>query len=87
MKRPSIGDTTSFEFDRNRGVVELRFESDVVAKLMLLNENITSGVECSEGVMIIDTSYLRHDTAYTIYLERSNGESKSIMFTLNETVL
>ena len=87
LKRPSIGDTTSFEFDRNRGVVELRFESDVVATLRLLNENITSGVECGEGVMIIDTSYLRHGTAYTIYLERSNGESKSIMFTLNETVL
>ena len=87
LKHPSIGDTTSFEFDRNRGVVELRFESDVVATLRLLNDEITSGVECSEGVMIIDTSYLRHDTAYTIYLERSNGESKSIMFTLNETVL
>ena len=84
LKYPSIGDTTSLRYDKKSGIITVAFDDNVEAELHLLGESIESGVEHAKGRMIIDTSYLKQGTTYTLYFEREDGEAKIVMFSLNE---
>lgn len=84
LKHPTIGESTSLEFDKVKEVMILRFDDNVKASLYHLAELVESGVEESVGRMTIKTDMLQRSVPYTIYLEREGGESKSVMFTLNE---
>lgn len=84
LKYPTIGESTSLEFDKVAGIIVLRFDDSVKASLYYLAELVENGVEQKEGRMTIKTDMLQCGVPYTIYLERENGESKSVMFTLNE---
>lgn len=84
LKHPTIGESTSLEFDKVEEVMILKFDDNVKASLYFLAELVEGGVEQSEGRMTIKTDMLQRGVPYTIYLEREGGESKSLMFTLNE---
>lgn len=82
MKYAPIGDTTSMSFDKESGLLIVKYEDDVKSALYLLGSYVESGVSITKGRMVIDTKSLNRDAMYTIYLERKDVEQKSIMFTL-----
>ena len=82
MKYAPIGDTTSMSFDKETGLLVVEYDDDVKSALYMLGEYTETGVSISKGRMVLDTSQLQRDAAYTIYLERKDVEKKSIMFTL-----
>ena len=84
LKYSPIGDTTSMSFDKQTGVLVVDYDDDVKSALYLLGSFVESGVSITKGRMVLDTKQLQRGVAYTIYLERSGVEQKSIMFTLNE---
>ena len=71
-------------FDKQTGVLVVDYDDDVKSALYLLGSFVESGVSITKGRMVLDTKQLQRGVAYTIYLERSGVEQKSIMFTLNE---
>jgi hypothetical protein len=82
LKYAPIGDTTSMSFDKESGLLIVKYEDDVKSALYLLGSYVESGVSITKGRMVIDTKSLNRDAMYTIYLERKDVEQKSIMFTL-----
>ena len=82
MKYAPIGDTTSMSFDKESGLLIVKYEDDVKSALYLLGSYVESGVSITKGRMVIDTKSLNRDAMYTIYLERKDVEQKSIVFTL-----
>ena len=82
MKYAPIGDTTSMSFDKESGLLIVKYEDDVKSALYFLGSYVESGVSITKGRMVIDTKSLNRDAMYTIYLERKDVEQKSIMFTL-----
>lgn len=85
LKSPTIGETTSLKFDKHSGLMTIKHDDDVKAQLLLLGNVVESGVTSTSHRMTIDTSLLRRDDIYTIYLERADGtESKSYTFTLKD---
>jgi hypothetical protein len=82
LKYAPIGDTTSMSFDKETGVLVVKYDDDVKSALYLLGEYTEVGVSITKGRMVLDTNQLQRDAAYTIYLERKDVEQKSIMFTL-----
>ena len=82
MKHAPIGDTTSMSFDKESGLLIVKYEDDVKSALYKLGEYIETGVSITKGRMVLDTKQLMRGATYTIYLERKNVEQKSIMFTL-----
>lgn len=86
MRYPLIGDTTSLSFDKESGVLVVEYDDDVRSALYLLGEYVETGVTITTDRMIVDTSLLSKGASYTIYLVRhASEESKSIMFTLNDS--
>lgn len=86
MRYPLIGDTTSLSFDKESGVLVVEYDDDVRSALYLLGEYVETGVTITTGRMIVDTGLLSQGASYTIYLVRpASEESKSIMFTLNDS--
>lgn len=84
VKHTPIGDTTSMWFDKESGILVVKYDDDVKSALYFLDEYIETGVTITKGRMLIDTKLLQRGASYTIYLERKDVESKSIMFTLNQ---
>ena len=84
VKHAPIGDTTSMWFDKESGILVVKYDDDVKSALYFLGEYIETGVTITKGRMLIDTKLLQRGASYTIYLERKDVESKSIMFTLNQ---
>ena len=84
LKYAPIGDTTSMSFDKETGLLVVKYDDDVKSALYMLGEYVETGVSISKGRMVLDTNQLQRDAAYTIYLERKDVEQKSIMFTLKE---
>ena len=82
MKYAPIGDMTSMSFDKESGLLIVKYEDDVKSALYLLGSYVETGVSITKGRMVIDTKSLNKDAAYTIYLERKDVEEKSIMFTI-----
>lgn len=82
MKYAPIGDMTSMSFDKESGLLIVKYEDDVKSALYLLGSYVETGVSITKGRMVIDTKSLNKDAAYTIYLERKDIEEKSIVFTL-----
>lgn len=82
LKYAPIGDTTSMSFDKETGVLVVKYDDDVKSALYMLGEYTETGVSISKGRMVLDTNQLQRDATYTIYLERKDVEAKSIMFTL-----
>ena len=85
LKYTPIGDTTSMSFEKESGLLVVKYDDDVKSALYLLGEYVDSGVMITKGRMVLDTNKLTRGATYTIYLERNNGDNKSIMFTLNES--
>lgn len=84
LRYPRIGDTTSIEYDRKSGIMCVVYDDDVKSALYLDGEYVTQGVDIAKGRMTIDTRQLLRDREYTIYLERKDVESKTVVFKLNE---
>ena len=84
LKYAPIGDTTSMSFDKETGLLVVKYDDDVKSALYMLGEYVETGVSISKGRMVLDTNQLQRDATYTIYLERKDVEQKSIMFTLKE---
>ena len=84
LRHPSIGDTTSLEFNSNSGIMHIRYDADVEAALYLDGVSVDTGVTIARGCMVVNTSLLQRDVEYTIYLERAGVESKELKFTLNK---
>ena len=82
MKYAPIGDMTSMSFDKESGLLIVKYEDDVKSALYLLGSYVETGVSITKGRMVIDTKSLNKDAAYTIYLERKDVEEKSIVFTI-----
>ena len=82
MKYAPIGDTTSMSFDKESGLLIVKYEDDVKSALYLLGSYVETGVSITKGRMVIDTKSINRDATYTIYLERKDIEQKSIVFTL-----
>ena len=82
LKYAPIGDMTSMSFDKESGLLIVKYEDDVKSALYMLGSYVESGVSITKGRMVIDTKSLSKDAAYTIYLERKDVEQKSIVFTL-----
>ena len=82
LRYAPIGETTSMSFDKESGLLIVKYEDDVKSALYMLGSYVESGVSITKGRMVIDTKSLSKDAAYTIYLERKNVEQKSIVFTL-----
>lgn len=84
LKKPTIGDTTSLEFDKLSNEIVVCFDRDVSATLLVDDSVQQTGVTHSEGKMQISCSDLERGRAYTILLERGDGEQKRVSLTLNE---
>ena len=84
LKYAPIGNTTSISFDKASGMLVVEYDDDVKSALYMLGEFIEDGVTITKGCMRLDTSKLKRDALYTIYLERRDVESKSIILSLNE---
>ena len=84
LKYAPIANTTSLSFDKATGVLVVDYEDDVKSALYMLGEFVEDGVTITKGCMRIDTSRLKRDALYTIYLERRDVESKSIILSLKE---
>ncbi len=84
LKYAPIGDTTSMSFDKETGLLVVKYDDDVKSALYMLGEYVETGVSITTGCMVLDTRQLQRDATYTIYLERKDVEQKSIMFTLKE---
>lgn len=84
LKYAPIGDTTSMSFDKETGLLVVKYDDDVKSALYMLGEYTEVGVSITKGRMVLDTRQLQRDATYTIYLERKDVEQKSIMFTLKE---
>ena len=82
LKYAPIGDTTSMSFDKESGMLIVRYDDDVKSALYMLGEYVETGVSIKQGRMVLDTKQLMRGVTYTIYLERKDVEQKSIMFTL-----
>ena len=82
MKYAPIGDMTSMSFDKESGLLIVKYEDEVKSALYLLGSYVETGVSITKGRMVIDTKSLNKDAAYTIYLERKDVEEKSIVFTI-----
>jgi hypothetical protein len=82
LKYAPIGDTTSMSFDKDTGVLVVKYDNDVKSALYMLGEYTEKGVSISKGCMVLDTNQLQRDAVYTIYLVRKDVEEKSILFTL-----
>jgi hypothetical protein len=82
LKYAPIGDTTSMSFDKDTGILVVKYDDDVKSALYMLGEYTETGVTISKGRMILDTKQMQRDAVYTIYLVRKDVEEKSIMFTL-----
>ena len=82
MKYAPIGDMTSMSFDKESGLLVVKYEDDVKSALYLLGSYVETGVSITKGRMVIDTKSINRDATYTIYLERKDIEQKSIVFTL-----
>ncbi|MBQ2364123.1 MAG: C10 family peptidase [Alistipes sp.] len=82
LKYAPIGDTTSMSFDKQTGLLVVKYDDDVKSALYKSGKYVETGVLITKGRMILDTKQLQRDAAYTIYLERKDIEQKSITFTL-----
>lgn len=82
MKYAPIGDMTSMSFDKETGLLVVKYEDDVKSALYLLGEYVETGVSITKGRMVLDTNQLMRGATYTILLDRKDVEQKSIMFTL-----
>ena len=82
MKYAPIGDMTSMSFDKETGLLVVKYEDDVKSALYLLGEYVEMGVSITKGRMVLDTNQLMRGATYTILLDRKDVEQKSIMFTL-----
>lgn len=82
LKYAPIGATTSMSFDKETGILVVKYDDDVKSALYMLGEYTETGVAISKGRMILDTKQMQRDTVYTIYLVRKDVEEKSILFTL-----
>ena len=77
-----IGDTTSIWFDKESGLLVVKYDDDVKSALYHLEEFVDEGVTITTGRMVIDTNLLQRDALYVIYLERKDVESKRVQFSL-----
>lgn len=84
LKYTPIGDTTSMSFDKESGLLVVKYADDVKSALYMLGTYVEVGVTITKGCMVLDTKQLTRGATYTIYLERKDVESKSIMLTLND---
>ena len=84
LKYAPIGETTSMSFDKETGLLVVKYDDDVKSALYMLGEYVETGVSITTGRMVLDTKLMQRDATYTIYLERKDVEQKSIMFTLKE---
>ena len=83
LKYAPIGETTSMSFDKESGLLIVKYDDDVKSALYLLGAYVESGVTISKGRMVVDTKALTRGAEYAIYLERKDIEQKSIVFTIN----
>lgn len=84
LKYAPIGDTTSMSFDKESGLLIVKYDYDVKSALSLLGESVENGVTISRGRMVVDTKYLVSGAEYSIKLCREDVEDKTISFKFNK---
>lgn len=80
MKYPSIGETTSFDYDKVSGTIIVDYDDDVKSALYLDGQYVDDGVTITTGKMTISTP--RPAKSYTILLVREGVEQREITFTI-----
>ena len=82
MKYPTIGSTTSFDYDKVRNTVVIDYDDDVKSALYLDGQYVEDGVTITTGMMSISTQRLLPGSTYTILLVREGVEQRELTFTI-----
>lgn len=82
MKYPTIGSTTSFDYDKVRNIIVIDYDDDVKSALYLDGQYVEDGVTITTGMMSISTQRLLPGSTYTILLVREGVEQRELTFTI-----
>lgn len=82
MKYPTIGSTTSFDYDKVRNTIIVDYDDDVKSALYLNGQYVEDGVTITKGKMTIATQRLMPGSTYTILLVREGVEQRELTFTI-----
>ena len=82
MKYPTIGSTTSFDYDKVCNTIVVDYDDDVKSALYLDGRYIEDGVTITKGMMTISTQRLLPGSTYTILLVREGVEQRELTFTI-----